>query len=136
MQPRQIRDTSRPVRPSFTYSIADAPWRPDCPSPSLLKSGPDRTAVYKRESATVEGSQVGDLQPMGRSAGGRGGLHESGRMLVPCSTLPYLSHDTRCHANRFLACRMIGRSAEMATEERAEGASPGALRKIIHIDMD
>jgi DNA polymerase-4 len=31
---------------------------------------------------------------------------------------------------------MIGRSAEMATEERAEGASPGALRKIIHIDMD
>ena len=24
----------------------------------------------------------------------------------------------------------------MWTEERAEGASPGALRKIIHIDMD
>jgi hypothetical protein len=25
MQPRQIRDTSKPVRPSFTYSISQSP---------------------------------------------------------------------------------------------------------------
>src|ERR1700682_2702327 len=43
-----------------------------------------------------------------------------------------------CHANRFLAWPMIGREADMGTEERAEGCSGEAAgsRKIIHIDMD
>src|SRR6266498_679955 len=48
------------------------------------------------------------------------------------------THGVRCHANRFLVWRMIGRGAEMGTEERADvcSAEPAPSRKIIHVDMD
>jgi DNA polymerase-4 len=57
--------------------------------------------------------------------------------VASADAIDYLSSEPGI-ANRILACPLIGKGAEMGTEERAEGSTTEAAgsRKIIHIDMD
>src|SRR6267154_3799127 len=73
---------------------------------------------------------------MGRSAGGRRGLDRVGTDASP--VIPSALSIPRHAVSREPLSRLANdrEGAEMWTEECAEGASPGALRKIIHIDMD